>query len=330
MRVAVLPGDGIGPEVIDAAEEALRVLAPDLEIVHGELGLDCYSRLGEYLPDETMTLLKESQAALFGAITSPIVANDYQSPILTIRKKMDLYANLRPVRNPAPGIGLKDIDVVIVRENTEGMYTGEETVYKEHIELARRVSRYACERICAFARNTGESMGRKKVSCVHKANVLRKSDGLFRDVFYTSMAGSTLSAEDALVDAVAAGLVTSPQFYDVIVTLNLYGDILSDEAAALAGGLGIAPSANLNERFGLFEPVHGSAPDIAGKGIANPTAAFLSTAMMLEFLGMKAEGTKLRSAVEEVLASGNRTRDLGGSLSTKEFGRLVVKRCLTI
>lgn len=326
MMIAVLPGDGIGPEVLRSAIHVLKKVAPDLETVHGDVGLECFSRRGEYLPDDTIDLIKASDAVLFGAITTPLKAEGYRSPILRIRKEFDLYANLRPVRNPAPGIGLVDMDVVIVRENTEGMYTGDETVDADGVDLRRRVSRAASERICRFARELSESQGRKRVTCVHKANVLRKSDGLFRDVFYEVMEGSDIDSRDMIVDAAAAALVTSPQDLDVIVTLNLYGDILSDEAAALAGGLGIAPSANLGDRHALFEPVHGSAPDIAGRGIANPTAALLTTAMMLEHIGRADEAASLRGAVTASLSAGHRTRDLGGDLGTYEFTEQVLSR----
>lgn len=326
MMIAVLPGDGIGPEVIGAALEVLSKVAPDLETVHGDVGLECYSRRGEYLPDDTLDLVKQSDAVLFGAITTPLKAEGYRSPILRIRKEFDLYANLRPVKNPAPGIGLVDMDVVIVRENTEGMYTGDETVDAEGVDLRRRVSRSASERICRFARDLCENQGRGRVTCVHKANVLRKSDGLFRDVFYEVMEGSSVDARDMIVDAAAAALVTSPQEFDVMVTLNLYGDILSDEAAALAGGLGIAPSANLGDRHALFEPVHGSAPDIAGKGVANPTAAFLTTAMLLEHIGRPEDAFRVRNAVTAALSAGHRTRDLGGRSGTTDFTRQVLSR----
>lgn len=326
MKVAVLPGDGIGPEVLSSAVEAVGLLCPDIELLEADVGLDCFQRRGEYLPEDTLGLVKETDAVLFGAITSPLKADGYRSPILRMRKELDLYANLRPVRNPAAGIGLVDLDVMIVRENTEGMYTGDEQVTSEGVDLRRTVTRRASERICRFARDLALRHGRGRVTCVHKANVLRLSDGLFRDVFYEVMEGSDLEAKDMIVDAAAAALVSTPQELDVMVTLNLYGDILSDEAAALAGGLGIAPSANLGDHNALFEPVHGSAPDIAGKGIANPTAALLSAAMMMDHLKRHQEASSLRTAVGDVLASGQRTRDLGGVLSTKEFSSLVLGR----
>ncbi len=325
MRIAVLPGDGIGPEVIRAAEAALRELVPEMELVHGDVGLECHSRRGEYLPEETIDLIKGTDAALFGAISTPLRTEGYRSPILTMRKELDLYANLRPVKNLAPGVGLVDLDVIIVRENTEGMYTGDESVDADGVTLGRRVSRRACERICRFAREHGESSGRSRLTCVHKANVLRRSDGLFRDVFYDTATGSHMSCGDMLVDAAAAEMVVRPEALDVIVTLNLYGDILSDEAAALAGGLGVAPSANIGDRHALFEPVHGSAPDIAGRNVANPSAALLSAAMMLEHLDMEDEADALRSALRGTVAAGGRTRDLGGNLGTEEFASLVVE-----
>lgn len=322
MRAAVIPGDGIGPEVIAAAVQAIEAAGAGLELVEAEMGLGAFQRTGSYLPERTVELLREVPAALFGAITSPLAYEpSYRSPLLWLRKEFDLYANIRPVRRPHPDIGLVDLDVVIVRENTEGMYTGVERETEEGIITERKVTRRACQRLVDRAVELCHRQGRRRLTCVHKSNVLRRSDGLFREVFYQRTEGSGLEADDLLVDAAAAALVSRPERLDVIVTLNLYGDILSDEAAALAGGLGFAPSVNLGERFALFEPTHGSAPDIAGRDLANPTAAILTAAMMLRHLGMPRPAERLEGAVAETLSRGLRTADAGGSLGTREYTR---------
>lgn len=320
MRVAVIPGDGIGPEVISTAVKAIEKVGASVEIEMAEMGLGAFRRTGSYLPDRTVELLRDVPAALFGAITSPVQYDaSYRSPLLRIRKEFDLYANIRPVRRLHPEIGLVDLDVIIVRENTEGMYTGVERDVDGGVVTERMVTRRACERLVDRAVQLCHEQGRGKMTCVHKSNVLRRSDGLFRNVFYERTEGRGIEADDMLVDAAAAALISKPRMLDVLVTLNLYGDILSDEAAALAGGLGFAPSVNMGDSFALFEPTHGSAPDIAGKGLANPVAAILSAAMMLRHLRMGEQASRLERAVDATLSSGNRTVDAGGRLGTEEF-----------
>jgi methanogen homoisocitrate dehydrogenase len=323
LNVVVIRGDGIGPEVIDSALRVVEQVA-FLDLAEAHAGLACKRERGEYLPDATLELLREADAALFGAITTPMGDPSYSSPILTMRQELDLYANVRPARRLHPSIGLVDLDMVIIRENTEGMYTRREIEDEDGVTLERRVSRRASERIVRFAISLCRAQGRRRLTCVHKANVLRRSDGLFRDVFYAEMEDSGLEGDDLLVDAAAAALVTRPGDIDCMVTLNLYGDILSDEAAALVGGLGLAPSANLSDSFGLFEPVHGSAPDIAGKGVANPIAAMLSASMMLDHLGKVTEAKRIEEAIRLTLDSGHMTRDLGGDLDTIGFTDRVI------
>lgn len=320
MRVAIIPGDGIGPEVISEAVRAIEAVSADLEMEEAEMGLGAFQRTDSYLPDKTLELLRDVPAALFGAITSPLTYDPaYRSPLLRIRKEFDLYANIRPVRRWHGDLGLVDLDVIIVRENTEGMYTGAERDVAGGVVTERLVTARACERLVDRAVRLSHEQGRRRVTCVHKSNVLRRSDGLFRKVFYERTEGSGIEANDMLVDAAAAALISKPRELDVLVTLNLYGDILSDEAAALAGGLGFAPSVNMGDELALFEPTHGSAPDIAGRGVANPTAAILSAAMMLRHLGKAKEASKLEAAVETTLSLGHRTRDAGGRLGTREF-----------
>ncbi|MCK4299025.1 MAG: isocitrate/isopropylmalate dehydrogenase family protein, partial [Planctomycetes bacterium] len=279
-KIVVIEGDGVGPEVISSAVRIIEALGPDIELVPAEMGLDSHRRNGSYLPEETLDLLGQADACLFGAITSSPDPS-YSSPLLFLRRHFDLFANVRPIKRMSRDIGIVDLDIIIFRENTEGMYTGLEEWEGDSVVLKRRVSRGVCQRLVRFAVDYCEGERRDKLTCVHKANVLRRSDGMFRQVFYEEMEHHSMEKDDMLVDAAAAALVTKPGELDGIITLNLYGDILSDEAAALVGGMGFAPSANIGERLGLFEPVHGSAPDIAGKGIANPVGAMLSAAMML-------------------------------------------------
>lgn len=326
-RVAVMGGDGIGPEVVGATMRILEQMDLDLEFVKAYMGLECFKRTGEYLPPETLRTLEGSKAVLFGAITSPVTPDPcYRSPLLQLRKHFDLYANIRPCIAMLPELSVVDLNTVIVRENTEGMYTGREREEDGSVILERVVSERGCRRIVEKAVKVARVMGFNKITCVHKANVLRKSDGLFRRVFYEAMEGTGLQAEDMIVDAVAAALISKPKHFQCIVTLNLYGDILSDEAAALTGGLGMAPSANIGDRFGLFEPVHGSAPDIAGQGVANPSATILSAVLMLEFLKKMDAASRLQSALVQTLTEGDRTRDLGGKLGTVQFADRVAER----
>ena len=326
-RVAVMGGDGIGPEVVGATMRILEQMDLDLEFIKAHMGLECFKRTGEYLPPETLRTLEGSKAVLFGAITSPVTPDPcYRSPLLQLRKHFDLYANIRPCIAMLPELSVVDLNTVIVRENTEGMYTGREREEDGSVILERVVSERGCRRIVEKAVKVARVMGFNKITCVHKANVLRKSDGLFRRVFYEAMEGTGLQAEDMIVDAVAAALISKPKHFQCIVTLNLYGDILSDEAAALTGGLGMAPSANIGDRFGLFEPVHGSAPDIAGQGVANPSATILSAVLMLEFLKKMDAASRLQSALVQTLTEGDRTRDLGGKLGTVQFADRVAER----
>jgi len=250
---------------------------------------------------------------------------------------MDLFANLRPVKSyPGTNSLFDDLDFMIVRENTEGMYIGKEDYIKDEsgniigATAERLITRYASKRICEYAFKYAKDNNKKKVTGVHKANVLKKTDGLFKEVFYKvaeNYKNDRIEAEDFYIDATAMYLLTRPQSFEVIVTTNLFGDILSDEGAGLVGGLGLIPSANIGEKRGLFEPVHGSAPDIAGKGLANPVACILSAIMMLEYLGEKEAADKLDNAVLEVLSESKTiTSDLGGNASTMEMAEAIKEK----
>jgi len=325
-KICVLPGDGIGPEVVGCAVEVLRHATNDLEFVEGKIGQASFRATGTYLTDETLDLMRSCDSTLFGAVTTP-ETSDYVSPVLRFRRELDLYASVRPVKSYARLRAGPAIDVVIIRENSEGMYAGKEVSDINGVTTMRRVTRRACERIVKFAIDYSLKNGRSSVCCVHKANVLRSSDGLFLSVFKEKMAaeGGALKGRDQLVDSSAMHLVTDPARFDVVVTLNLYGDILSDVAAGVAGGLGFAPTGNIGDRYSVFEPAHGSAPDIEGSGKANPTAAILSGAMMLRHIGMPEEAADVEKAVASVYQSGHLTQDLGGRHDSASFTERVVR-----
>ncbi len=315
-NLTIIPGDGIGLEVMEATIHILDTLDLEFNYTTAYAGNECFQRTGSTIPDETIELAEKADATLFGAVTT---VPGQKSAIITLRKALDLYANLRPVKS-YPGVKslFRDLDLVIVRENTEGLYSGIEEYTKDGATALRVVTRRASERICRFAFDYAEKTGRNKVTAVHKANVLKKTDGIFKDAFYKVAADySEIEAEDKYVDAMAMFLVTKPHQFDVLVTTNLFGDILSDEGAGLVGGLGLAPSANIGDQNALFEPVHGSGPALAGKGIANPSAMILSAVMMLEYLGEMDEAHRLERALMGVLREGEVvTPDLGGSAST--------------
>lgn len=324
--ICLIPGDGVGREVIPAAAEALRTLGLDLDFVEAQAGFACFEQCGSALPEATLDLARRSEAVLFGATSSPsTVVQGYRSPILALRREFDLYANLRPVFSLPGDFSRPGIDLLIVRENTEGLYSGRERREGDTAIAERVITRRGSERIVRVAckqaqRRAGVRGVPPVVTIVHKANVLKLTDGLFRQTALEVCAGyPDVVVKEMLVDAAAMNLVRSPQSFDVLVTTNLFGDILSDEASALVGGLGVAPSANLGAGTPVFEPVHGSAPDIAGQGIANPVGALLSAAMMLETLGEPDAGARLKKAVVETLASGVCTPDLGGAATTAQF-----------
>jgi methanogen homoisocitrate dehydrogenase len=314
-KVAVVEGDGIGHEVIPVARRILETLHPEFEYFMVDVGYGMWERTGCPCADREIAELKGADAILFGAITTPPM-KDYQSVVLRIRKALDLYANLRPIK----GNGL---DIMIVRENTEGLYSGIEEIGPDRATTLRVVTRAGSERIVRSAiRLVHERRGHLTIG--HKANVL-KSDVLFRDICMAEAKAGGISFNDKFIDALALDLLRHPASYDVIVTTNIFGDILSDVASYLVGGLGLAPSANIGDKYALFEPVHGSAPDIAGKNIANPIAAIRSAAMLLDYLGDKAGACRMESAIERVLSQGIRTRDLGGAAGTREFGDAVFR-----
>jgi homoisocitrate dehydrogenase len=326
--IALLPGDGIGPEVIAQARLLLEALPVHFRFESGAIGFGAYQARGTPLPAATLGLVRQADASLFGAVTTPPNLEGYSSPILGLRQTLDLYANIRPCRSLPHPSSRAGIDLVIVRENTEDLYCGRERLEDGgSTAISERViTRRASERILHRAFTLARQRGRKNVTVVHKANVLRKTCGLFRQTAL-EIAGEYpgVTLREMLVDTCAMELIRAPEQFDVIVTTNLFGDILSDEAAMLVGGLGTACSGNIGEQAAVFEPVHGSAPALVGTGKANPTAAFLSAAMLLDYLGEGEQAGRVRAGVEGLLRANQVTPDLGGDLSTEEVTQALLR-----
>ena len=321
-KIAVVPGDGIGVEVMEATISVLDGLDIDFEYEYGLAGDECNEEKGTPLPQETLDIIKDADACLFGA-----AGETAADVIVRIRQEMKMFANLRPVKSyPNTNALFEDVDFMIVRENTEGLYVaGEEEETPEGAVARRIITREAEERIIRYAFDYAVENNKSKVTGVHKANVLKKTDGLFKEIFYKVAEDyPDIETEDFYVDATAMYLITNPTNFEVIVTTNLFGDILSDEGAGLVGGLGLIPSANIGEDAALFEPVHGSAPDIAGQKKANPIAMLLSAEMMLRYLGENEEADRLDAAILKVLEEGKTlTGDLGGSANTFEMAEAI-------
>lgn len=321
-QIAVIPGDGIGKEVMEATISVLDELNVDFDYVYGIAGDECNEEHGTPLPQETIDIVRDSDACLFGA-----AGETAADVIVKIRQEMKMFANLRPVKSyPNTKSVFENVDFMIVRENTEGLYIANQEEKTEDGAIAKRIiTREAEERIINYAFQYAKDNNRTKVTAVHKANVLKKTDGLFKKIFYeVAEKYPDIDTEDFYVDATAMYLVTQPQEFQVIVTTNLFGDILSDEGAGLVGGLGLTPSANIGADGALFEPVHGSAPDIAGQQKANPIAMMLSAIMMLRYLGENEAANKFDAAILKVLNEGKTlTSDLGGSSTTIEVAQAI-------
>lgn len=321
-QIAVIPGDGIGKEVMEATISVLDELNIDFDYVYGIAGDECNEEHGTPLPQETIDIIRDSDACLFGA-----AGETAADVIVKIRQEMKMFANLRPVKSyPNTKSIFENVDFMIVRENTEGLYIANQEEESEYGAIAKRIiTREAEERIINYAFQYAKDNNRTKVTAVHKANVLKKTDGLFKKIFYeVAEKYPDIDTEDFYVDATAMYLVTQPQEFQVIVTTNLFGDILSDEGAGLVGGLGLTPSANIGADGALFEPVHGSAPDIAGQQKANPIAMMLSAIMMLRYLGENEAANKFDAAILKVLNEGKTlTSDLGGSSTTIEVAQAI-------
>ena len=329
--ITVIKGDGIGPSIIDSALEILKAAGCDFDYEFVDAGLAALEKTGELLPQETIDTIARNKITLKGPLTTP-VGEGFTSINVTLRKKFGLYANVRPVKSFAgTQARYDDIDIITIRENTQGMYSGLGQVVSEdgnEAEAMSKITREGAEKIVTFAYELAVRDGRKKVTAVHKANILKSTSGLFLKVAReVAERYPQIESTEMIVDATCMKLVMTPDEFDVIVTTNLFGDILSDLCAGLVGGLGMAPGANISEDAAIFEAVHGSAPDIAGKNLANPTSVILASIQMLEHLGMGDTAERIRSAVADVIKSGDRTtRDLGGSHGTTDFTQAVIER----
>lgn len=307
-KLCVIEGDGIGQEVIPAAVTVLQAAIPDLQIETAVAGWHCFLQHGTAVPDDTLTAIRRCGAALFGAVSSPSYkADGYRSAILTMRQRLNLYANIRPVRSWPAFSPRPDVDLIVVRENTEGLYAGQESQQGDRAIAQRIITKAASQRIAHRALTLAQQLNRRRLTIVHKANVLTLTDGLFRDTVRATAQpfldnGLTLTIDELLVDVAALKMVASPDQFDMIVTTNLFGDILSDAAAHWGGGLGLAPSLNWGDGLAVAEPVHGSAPDIAGQGIANPIAAILSSTLLARYVwGLDAVADRVETAVSQTL-----------------------------
>jgi isocitrate dehydrogenase (NAD+) len=320
--ITLIPGDGIGPEVSESVVRIFTVAGLDIEWDRHDAGVLAFEKTSETLPASLLDSVKRNKVALKGPVTTPI-GQGFTSVNVGLRKALDLYANLRPVRN-LPGVQSRyaDVDLVIVRENTEDLYAGlEHEVVPGVVESLKIITERASTRIARFGFEYARKYGRKRVTAIHKANIMKLSDGLFLDCTRkVSREYTDIVYDERIVDAACMHLVMNPEKLDVLLLPNLYGDIVSDLCAGLVGGLGVVPGANLGTDAAVFEAVHGSAPDIALKNLANPTALLLSALMMLDHIGERETSAGIRAALDKVLTDGAvRTRDLGGSASTTEF-----------
>jgi isocitrate dehydrogenase (NAD+) len=326
--ITLIPGDGIGPEVTDAVVQILKATGVPITWERHEAGLIAAERTGETLPDALIASIRRNRVALKGPVTTP-VGHGFTSVNVGLRKTLDLYANLRPVSN-LPGVPSRfaNVDLIIVRENTEDLYAGlEHIVVPGVVESLKIITEKASTRIARFAFEHARRKRRRKVTAVHKANIMKLSDGLFLDSVRTvAREFADITLDERIVDAACMHLVMRPEQFDVLVLPNLYGDIVSDLCAGLVGGLGVVPGANFGTDAAVFEAVHGTAPDIAGRNVANPTALLLSALLMLEHIGEQSAADRTRAALDTVLCEGSvRTRDLGGSASTSAFAAEVVR-----
>ena len=331
--ITLIPGDGVGPEVTAAAVQVLEAAGARLEFEERTAGMVAVEELNTPLPEETLDSIRRTGVALKGPLATPVGAG-FRSVNVAIRKEFDLYANVRPALTLVPGGRYEDIDLVLIRENTEGLYVGVEHFIglegdpKAAAESVMIVTRFGAERVLRYAFEYARSRGRRKVTLAHKANILKCTQGLFLDVGreVAKEYEGEVEFEDRIIDACAMHLVVDPYQFDVLVMENMFGDILSDLMAGLVGGMGMAPAANIGKHAAMFEAVHGSAPDIAGKGVVNPTAFILSACLMLDHIDQGETAARIRRAVATVYQEeGLRTHDLGGAASTGDFAEAVIR-----
>jgi len=328
-RITLIPGDGIGPEIVAATVRIIEAAGVEIEWENQILGVQAQEKYGTTLPDETIESIKRNKVALKGPQMTP-VGKGFMSVNVGLRRALDLYANVRPVK-ALPNVECRypNLDLVIVRENTEGLYSGlEHVVVPGVVESLKVITEKASTRIARYAFEFARDNGRKKVTAVHKANIMKVSDGLFLECFYNvAKEFPDIESDDKIIDNCCMQLVMRPEQFDVMVMENLYGDIVSDLCAGLIGGLGLAPGANIGELGAVFEAVHGSAPDIAGQGVANPTALLMSAIEMLRHIGERDATDRIQAAMLGVFADGKWiTRDLGGTAKTNEFARAICEK----
>jgi isocitrate dehydrogenase (NAD+) len=332
--ITLIPGDGIGPEITDATVRVLEHTGLDLAWERAAAGAAAAVEHGDPLPAATIESIERTRVALKGPLATP-VGEGYRSVNVSLRVRFDLFANVRPAHTMRPGGRFERVDIILIRENTEGLYSGVEHYVKigaddrAAAESVALVTRAGAERIIRFAFEHAVARGRRKLTLVHKANILKLSQGLFLDTGRRIAAEyvGKIQFEERIIDAMAMQLILTPETFDVVVTTNMFGDILSDEIAGLVGGLGLVPGANIGERAAIFEAVHGTAPDIAGQGIANPGAQILAACMMLEHIGQEGCARTIRAALDQVVREGwTLTRDLGGTATTREFADAIIAR----
>ncbi len=333
-RVTLIPGDGIGPSIADAAVRVLEAAGAEIEWDRQLAGKAAMDAVGDPLPEATLESIRHNRLALKGPLETQVGAG-YRSINVALRRAFELYANVRPARTIVPGGRFEKVDIVLIRENTEGLYSGAEHYIpvgddpRAAAESAAIITRAGSNRIHRYAFEYALRHGRRKVTIVHKANILKLSQGLFLEEGRAIAAEyeGRLEVEERIIDACAMHLVMRPETFDVIVTTNMFGDILSDQIAGLVGGLGLAPGANIGRRGAIFEAVHGTAPDLAGKGLANPGALVLAGAMLMDHIGYRGIGDRIRHALEDTVRERRCvTRDLGGTASTEEFTDAIIGR----
>ncbi|MCU0238054.1 MAG: isocitrate dehydrogenase (NAD(+)) [Pyrinomonadaceae bacterium] len=328
-NITLIPGDGIGPEIVAATVRTIEATGVEIEWETHIIGAQALEKYGTTIPDATIESIKRNRVALKGPLTTP-VGKGFTSVNVGLRKALDLYANVRPVK-ALPNVPCRypELDLVIVRENTEDLYAGlEHVVVPGVVESIKIITEKASTRIAKYAFEYAKSHGRKKITAMHKANIMKLSDGLFLECFYNVAKDyPELPADDKIIDNACMQLVMRPEQFEVMVLENLYGDIVSDLCAGLIGGLGLAPGANIGEQGAVFEAVHGSAPDIAGQGVANPTAIMMSGIMMLRHLGEFDAAKRMEDSIMEVYAEGKyRTKDLGGESKTADFANAIIEK----
>ena len=327
-KVAVLPGDGIGPETVSSAVAVLNALTSDIELINGDMGYDCYKRTGEALPRMTMDLIDECDAVLVGGVTVPENERLFRNPLTDIKKRLDLYAEIRRVSKIVPDLGVVgDVEATFVMENDEGMYNVTEFDELDGATMTKTISYSGTKRLCQFTRELMRRRGSDHVTCVHKADLYKLSDGMFLNTFREVMADTGFTYDDMKADVMASFMITNPRDIDFVISVNPYGDILSEALASLTGGTHLVPTAMIGKNKGVFKPLHGPNSTMVGLNIVNPTASLLSAAMMLEYLDYSKQAEILRESIRSAYKRGYRTPDVGGTTGTFDFTTQVVRIC---